>query len=302
MSKSMVLPKPWQRGQAPKGELKLNRIGSGSPNSMPQVLHWNFSLKRSGGAPDGALEDHFAGFAIADLDGIDQALVQVRPDGQAVHQHEDGLREIDIQQRFGRGEFEDAAALEEPVEALLAQFEEVIAQGLRWWACSPHGKQRVPARALGLRQQARGHFIHRVLADARAAVGAEGLAHAGEQQAQEIVALGGGGHRGARIAAGVLLPDGDGRRDAIDLVHLGLFHALQELARVGGERFHVAPLALGIDGVEGQRRFAGARHARDHGQLVVGNRKRNVLEVVDPRTANPDVVLHGNLYYTIPVK
>src|ERR1035438_1082432 len=29
MSKSMVLPKPWQRGHAPTGELKLNRIGSG---------------------------------------------------------------------------------------------------------------------------------------------------------------------------------------------------------------------------------------------------------------------------------
>src|SRR6478672_3920957 len=39
MSKSMVLPKPWQRGHAPTGELKLNRIGSGWLNSMPQVLH-----------------------------------------------------------------------------------------------------------------------------------------------------------------------------------------------------------------------------------------------------------------------
>jgi hypothetical protein len=29
-SKSMVLPKPWQRGQAPKGLLNENRRGSGS--------------------------------------------------------------------------------------------------------------------------------------------------------------------------------------------------------------------------------------------------------------------------------
>src|SRR5262249_12917913 len=47
ISKSIVLPKPWQRGHAPNGELKLNRIGSGSPKSSWQVLHWNFSLKRS---------------------------------------------------------------------------------------------------------------------------------------------------------------------------------------------------------------------------------------------------------------
>src|SRR5947209_1056584 len=54
MSKSMVLPNPWQRGQAPTGELKLNRIGSGCPNSMPQVLHWNFSLKRRRSPPEAA--------------------------------------------------------------------------------------------------------------------------------------------------------------------------------------------------------------------------------------------------------
>src|SRR5438445_41504 len=40
ISKSIVLPKPWQRGQAPNGELKLNRIGSGWLNSLPQALHW----------------------------------------------------------------------------------------------------------------------------------------------------------------------------------------------------------------------------------------------------------------------
>src|SRR5690242_17964832 len=39
ISKSMVLPNPWQRGHAPNGELKLNRIGSGSANSRSHVLH-----------------------------------------------------------------------------------------------------------------------------------------------------------------------------------------------------------------------------------------------------------------------
>src|ERR1039458_5981901 len=39
MSKSMVLPNPWQRGQAPTGELKLNRVGSGSANSRRSEEH-----------------------------------------------------------------------------------------------------------------------------------------------------------------------------------------------------------------------------------------------------------------------
>jgi hypothetical protein len=33
----------------------------------------------------------------------------------------------------------------------------------------------------------------------------------------------------------------------------------------------------------------------------VGNGKRNVLEVVDPRTLDPDIVFHWNSYYTIAV-
>ena len=185
-----------------------------------------------------------------------------------------------------------APVLEQPVEALLAQLEEMVAQGVAWRRARRTGNSAYQREPSGCVEQPRRHLIHRVLAHARAAVRAEGLAHARVQQAQKIVALGGGGHRRARIARGVLLPDGDGRRDAVDLVHVRLFHALQKLPRVGGERFHVAPLALGVDGVEGQRRFAGARHAGDHGQLVVGNRKRNVLQVVDPRAANPDVVLH----------
>ena len=82
-----------------------------------------------------------------------------------------------------------------------------------------------------------------------------------------------------------------GGRDAVDLVDVGLFHALQKLARVGGERFDVAPLALGVDGVEGERRLARARDAGDHGQLVVRDRERDVLEVVDPGAAHGDGVV-----------
>src|ERR1035441_979400 len=46
ISKSMVLPKPWHRGHAPNGLLKLNRRGSGSTKVRPHCLQANFSLKR----------------------------------------------------------------------------------------------------------------------------------------------------------------------------------------------------------------------------------------------------------------
>ena len=145
MSKSMVLPKPWQRGQAPKGELKLKRIGSGTENSRPQVLHWNFSLKRSSLVAGCALEDQFAGLAVADLDGVDEALMHVGPDGQTVDQEEDGLREIDVEERLGGGEFENLAVLEEAIEALLAELEEVVAEGLRRAVIAARGRARTSA-------------------------------------------------------------------------------------------------------------------------------------------------------------
>ena len=164
---------------------------------------------------------------------------------------------------------------------------------------SAHGKEHVPARALGLREQARGDLIDGVALDARAAVRAEGAPDARPEEAQEVVALGGGGDGGARVARGVLLADGDGGSDAVDLVDVGLLHALQELARVGGQRFDVAALAFGVDGVEGERGFAGAGHTGDDGELVVRNRERDVFEIVDPRAADHDVVFHWNFYYTI---
>ena len=53
--------------------------------------------------------------------------------------------------------------------------------------------------------------------------------------------------------------DRDGGREAVDLVEVRLLHHLQELAGIGRERFHVTALALGVDGVEGERGFARAR-------------------------------------------
>ena len=105
----MVLPKPWQRGQAPEGAVEAEQRGLGLDELDAAVLAGELLAEAQRGARLGALlEDHLAGFAVADLDGVDQALVQVGRDGEAVDQDEDGLREVDVEQRFGRGEFEDA--------------------------------------------------------------------------------------------------------------------------------------------------------------------------------------------------
>ena len=77
--------------------------------------------------------------------------------------------------------------------------------------------------------------------------------------------------------------------EALNVVDLRLVHAAEELARVGGQRLDVPALTLGVYGVEGQRALAGARHARDHHELIARDGDVDVLEVVLTSTANDDV-------------
>src|SRR5579885_3638915 len=120
-------------------------------------------------------------------------------------------------------------------------------------------------------------------------------ATAGKEQAQIVVNFRGSGHGGARIARAVLLANGDGRSNAGDLVHFGLFHAFQELAGVGGKRVDVTALAFGVNGVKGKGGFAGTADARDDGDGVVRNFDRHILEIVDARAADEEGVAVAGL-------
>ena len=100
------------------------------------------------------------------------------------------------------------------------------------------------------------------------------------EQAHVVVDFGDGAHRGARVLAGGLLVDGDRRGQALDEVDVGLVHLAQELAGVGGQRFHVAALALGEDGVEGQGGLAGAGQPGENDHGVAGQVQVHVAQVV----------------------
>jgi len=80
--------------------------------------------------------------------------------------------------------------------------------------------------------------------------------------------------------AGRLLLDRDGRRESLDRVYVGLLHQPEELAGIGGERFHIAPLPLGVNRVERERRLPRSRQPRDDGQTVARDLDRDVFEVV----------------------
>ena len=113
-----------------------------------------------------------------------------------------------------------------------------------------------------------------------------------EQQAQVVVNFGDGADRGARIVRGRFLFDRNGRRQAFDQIDVRLFHQLQELARVGGETFDIAPLSFRIERVERQRRFARAGKARNHDRACDGEVEIDVLQVVGASPTNTDL-FHG---------
>ena len=114
------------------------------------------------------------------------------------------------------------------------------------------------------------------------------------EQAQVVVDLGHGADRRARVAARRLLVDRDRGAEPVDRVDVGLLHHLQELARVRAQALDVAPLALGVDRVEGQARLARARQAGDADQLVPREADRDVLEVVLPGAVDDELFLPHN--------
>jgi len=54
------------------------------------------------------------------------------------------------------------------------------------------------------------------------------------------------------ILPGATLLDRDGRRKTLDEIDIRLFHLIEELPRVSGETFDVAPLPIGIELIEGK--------------------------------------------------
>ena len=165
------------------------------------------------------------------------------------------------------------------------------------------GGQQGYAGGLGQGQDGVDDLLHGLAGDGVAALGAVGPADAGEEQAQVVVDFGHGADGGAGVVGDALLVDGDGGREALDVVHVGLVHAAEELAGVGGKGLDITALALGVDGVEGQAALAGTGDAGDNDELIPRDRDVDILEVVLASALDVDRFLgHGVPSYIRIVK
>ena len=95
----------------------------------------------------------------------------------------------------------------------------------------------------------------------------------------------------ARRAA--LLLQRDRGRQAFDRIDIGHADLVDQAPRIRRDRFEVAPLRLGVERAEGERRLAGARHAGEHDERIARDVDVDVLEVVLARAADADVGVGG---------
>ena len=243
-----------------------------------------------------------AGQAQGGLDRVGEAPLDAFAQHQPVDHHRDVVHLVAGQlQAVGAagqaggagevGELDQLAVDDGPGESLAGEVGQERVVGAL--AASDHRRQHLEPGA-GLHLQDPVHDLLGGLADEPlAGLGIMGHADAGEEKTQVVVDLGDGADGGAGIARRALLIYRDGRRQALDEVNVGLVHLAQELPGVGGEGLHVAALALGVDGVEGQGTLSGARQPGDNDQPLPGKVQVNVLEVVLARPRNHQPLSHA---------
>ena len=217
------------------------------------------------------------------LETVGEPCADVGLHHDAVHHDVDVVLELLVQRR-GAVDLVELAVDLDAGEALLLQLGEFLA--VLALAAAHDGGQQIEAGAVGQSEDTVDHLGDGLALDGKAGRWRIGHADAREKQAHVIVNFGDGAHGGARIAARRLLLDGDGGREAVDLVDVRLLHHLEELPGIGRKRLDIAALAFGIDRVEGERRFAGAREPGEHDQLVARKLQRDILQVVLTRTLN----------------
>ncbi len=263
--------------EQPRLDLRNGEAGhrAGEFLGEDQPLGIGVAAAVGGGARRLAVGEFDHGEAVGELEALLERIRQPRADvalhHQAVDHHVDVVGEF-LVERLDVGDLVEGAV---DLDALVALAQEV-GEFLFVFALAAahHRRQHVNARAVRQRQHAVDHLRHGLAFDRQAGGRRIGHADARPQQAHVIVDLGDGADGGARVLRGGLLLDRDRRRQAVDLVDVRLLHHLEELAGVGRQALDVAALALGIDGVEGERRLARAGQAGEHHQLIAREWRR----------------------------
>ena len=119
------------------------------------------------------------------------------------------------------------------------------------------GSQNLQFRSRFQLQDLIRHLIHALSSNLSPAVRARGNADPRIDKTKMIVDFRHRTHGGSGVAIGCFLVDRDGRRQSLDVLHVGLFHLSQKHSGIGGKRFHISALSLGKNRIEGEGGLAG---------------------------------------------
>ena len=217
------------------------------------------------------------------LEGVREARAEILLHDDAIHDDVDVVLVFLVELRRVADVVDGAVDLDALVALLLplGDFLAVLA-----FAAAHDRREDQKARAFGQCQHTIDHLRDGLAFDRQTRRGRIGDADAREEQAQVVVDLRHGADGRARVLRRRLLLDRDGGRQAVDVIDVRLLHHLEELARVGRQALDVAALALGVDRIEGERRFSRARKAREHDERVARDFEIDVLQIVFTRAAH----------------
>jgi hypothetical protein len=94
--------------------------------------------------------------------------------------------------------------------------------------------------------------------------------------------------RGADARAAATLLQRNGRRQSLDIVDIRGPGLIEQSPRIGRDGFQVAPLRLGIEGTEGERRFPRTGHTGEDDKGVSWNLQVDVSQIVFARPPDGD--------------
>ena len=237
------------------------------------------------------VDDHdAAGQGGGGLHAVGEPPGHVLPDHQPVHHDLDGVLAVLVQLDL-LGEVVQGAVRPHPD---IAGFPGVLKDfGVLALLAPDDGGEHLDAGGLGEGHHLVDDLVDGLLLDLLAALGAVGGAHPGPQQAEVVVNLGDGANGGPGVFGGGFLVDGDGGGQSLNVVHVGLLHLAQKHSGVGGQGFHIPPLALGVQGLEGQGGLPRPGQPGEHHQLVPRDLHVDIFQVVFSRAFDNDLVLHG---------
>ena len=169
---------------------------------------------------------------------------------EAVHDHIDIVLELLVEGRHVF-DFVELAIHLNPLETALLQLSKFLA--ILAFPTADHWSHQVEAGAFAHAHNPVDHLTDGLALDGQACCGGIGDPDSRPKQTHVVVDFCDRADRGARVLGRRLLFDGDCRGEAFNQVDVWLLHHLQELAGIGGEALHIAPLAVRIDRVEGER-------------------------------------------------